>query len=553
MSTPFDLKRLRGEFPILSTRINGQPLVYLDNAATTQKPRLVIDAISQYYKRYNANVHRAAHTLSGQATEAFEQIRHTLAAFIGAPHAREIIWTRGTTESLNLVAYSFLEPRLQTGDRVLLMDVNHHANIVPWQQTCLRRGAHIDVLNAAIGEIDWQQYRELLARKPVLVALTQVSNATGARYPIHQLCREAKSAGAVVVVDGAQAVPHDELDLSKLACDFYAFSGHKLFGPTGIGALWGRQSLLSEMTPWQTGGEMIESVSFETTRFAGLPFKFEAGTPDIAGVIGLGAAIDFLTGKNRQALAAHETALRQQAMERCQSIKGWRAVAAGDNPASLISFVIDGHHPQDIGLWLDQQGIAVRAGHHCAMPLMSRLGLNGTVRASLAFYNTAQEVERFAQALETLVNTGTTAPVSLELTSQNIALIRAVEQASDWHQRYGALMKLGSMTPRLPATLQQDKFRVHGCESKVWLIMKLDSEGRLDCHADADARILRALLALLLHWCNGLMPQEVLLLDLRARIAELDLSRHLSPSRGNGVIALIEALEQFAQTCAEDC
>lgn len=548
MSSRVDPARIRREFPILSSRINGQPLIYLDNAATTQKPRAVIEAIGQYYKRYNANVHRAAHTLSAQATLAFEQVRSTLAEWIGAASSDELIWTRGTTEAINLVAQSYLRPRLKPGDRILLMECSHHANIVPWQMVAEACGAEIDVLPCADGSVDLDTYADLLSRKPKLAALTHCSNALGSVFPIARMGELAHAAGVTVLVDGAQALPHFDIDLRHLNCDFYAFSGHKLFGPTGIGALWARREILAEMPPWQGGGEMIETVSFSGTRFAAPPFRFEAGTPDISGVIGLGAAIDYLQAQDRQALEQHEQQLLRHALECCATLKGFRPFEAGENRVSLISFLIDGLHPQDIALWLDQQGIAVRAGHHCAMPLMSALGVPGSVRASFAFYNTQDEVEKLAQALERLIDSQRSRVELPQAIAAEPLQLDSVYNAKGWNERYQALMALGSSLPPLPLQWQREEYRLHGCESRVWLINSLDDKGRLACRANAEGRILRALLALLLESVNGLTPGEVLALDLPGQIARLDLQRHLSPSRGNGLNAMIDALLQFAES-----
>jgi len=552
MPDRLDPSRLRRDFPILSSRVNGQPLVYLDNAATTQKPRAVIDAIGQYYKRYNANVHRAAHALSAQATGAFEKVRRDLAEWLGAASPDELVWTRGTTEAINLVAQSYLRPRLTRGDRILLMECSHHANIVPWQLVAESCGAEIDVLPCADGEVDLELFERLLARRPRIAALTHTSNALGTVFPVEKMCALAHAAEVPTLLDGAQALPHFDIDLTRLGCDFYAFSGHKLFGPTGIGALWTRREILQQMPPWQGGGEMIEEVSFAGTRFAGLPFRFEAGTPDISGVIGLGAAIDYLRARDRAALEQHEQQLLRHALECCATLPGFRPLRAGGSRVSLVSFLIDGLHPQDIALWLDQQGIAVRAGHHCAMPLMSALGIPGSVRASFAFYNTLAEVEQMALALDRLIGSRH-AQVSLpQAIAADQAELERVHQAKGWNERYQALMALGSSLPELPPEWRQDEYRLHGCESRVWLITTLDDNGRMACRADADGRILRALLALLLESVNGLTPADVLALDLPDRIAQLDLQRHLSPSRGNGLNAMIDALLQFARDNAAD-
>lgn len=546
-----DTARLRRDFPLLSTRMNGHPLVYLDNAATTQKPRSVIDALSNHYKRGNANVHRGAHGLSDQATRRFEQVRQQLAQWIGAASHREIIWTRGTTEGINLVAQSYLRPRLKPGDRILLMESNHHANIVPWQLVAAATDAVIDVLPTPGGEIDQDHYRTLLARGPKLVALTQVSNALGSRFAVAELCALARQAGARVLVDGAQALPHFDIDLHHLGCDFYAFSGHKLFAPTGIGVLWGREALLETLPPWQGGGEMIETVSFSGNHYAPLPFRLEAGTPHIAGVIGLGAAIDYLQRQDRASLEAHEQALLAHALDCCSSIPGFSPLPASGDRVSLVSFLLEGHHPQDVALWLDHQGIAVRAGHHCAMPLMEALKIKGTVRASFAFYNTLEEAEQLARALDQLVLTENPRIPVKEQHGNIAARLQAVYDARGWDARYRALMQLGSALPHLPDELRQPRYRLHGCESRVWLVPAVDEEGRLNCRADADARILRALLALLLNTVNGQTPREVLTLDLRGQIAALELESHLSPSRGNGLNAMIDALLSWANTAID--
>ncbi|GAA0786541.1 SufS family cysteine desulfurase [Marinobacterium sediminicola] len=544
-----DPKRWRRDFPLLSMHVHGQPLVYLDNAATTQKPRPVIDAVNRFYKTANANVHRGSHALSMQATAAFELAREKVARWLGIDDSATLIWTRGTTEAINLVAQSWGRQHLQRGDLILLMQSAHHANIVPWQMLAAATGAHIEIIPLqADGDIDLNAYHRLLEQRPVLVALAHVSNALGTIYPVETLCREAKSAGATVLVDGAQALPHFDVSLEAMGCDFYAFSGHKVFGPTGIGALWGRRELLEAMPPWQGGGEMIEHVSFDSTRYAGLPFKFEAGTPDISGAIGLAAAIDYLGSQDRQAMEAYEQSLLKHALEGCRQIAGFRPVASGSQRVSLLSFELDGFHQQDVAHWLDRQGIAVRAGHHCAMPLMQSLGLPGTLRASFAFYNTFQEAEQLAQALEQLVQSQKSIlPVAkLEQTSYQNAL-KSVYSATNWTSRYQSLMQLGQAAPPLPHALKQDRFLLPGCESRVWLITELDANGLLNCRADADARILRALLTLLLDQVNGLTPEQMLATDLEETLSQLDIQRHLSPSRGNGLLAIIRGLQDFAR------
>ncbi len=395
-----DIARLRSEFPLLQRTLDGQPLVYLDNAATTQKPRAVIEAIDSYYREYNANVHRGAHHLAEMATAAMEHARNAVQRFLNARESAEIIFTRGTTESINLVAYSWGRTFLQAGDEIIISSLEHHANLVPWQFVCAATGATLRVIpmNAA-GELDIEAYRTLLGPRTKLVACTHVSNALGTVNPVAEIVAAAKAAGATVLIDGAQAVAHLPVDVQALGCDFYVFSGHKLFAPTGTGVLWGRRELLDAMPPWHYGGEMIETVSFEKSTWNKLPYKFEAGTPHIAGNIGLGVAIDWFMRQDRAALAAHEDMLLRAMTERATAIPGLKAVGTARHKVSVFSFLIDGAHPHDIGTLLDHQGIAVRTGHHCTMPLMQRLGIPGTVRASLSIYNTLEDIERFSAAL----------------------------------------------------------------------------------------------------------------------------------------------------------
>ena len=397
----FDAAVLRAQFPLLAQSVHGKPLVYLDNAATTQKPQAVLDAIDTYYREYNSNVHRGAHALADRATGTFEAARDTVARFLNARESAEVIWTRGTTESINLVASSWGRVNLRPGDEVIVSSLEHHANIVPWQLACEATGARLRVIpmNDA-GELDIAAFRAMLGERTKLVACVHVSNALGTVNPVAAITAAAKAAGATVLLDGAQAVSHFPVDVQALGCDFYAFSGHKLFGPTGTGVLWGRRELLEAMPPWQAGGEMIETVSFERSTWNQLPYKFEAGTPHIAGVIGLGAAVDWLQAQDRGALAAHEAGLLVAATERLAALPGLRLVGTARDKVSVLSFLLDGAHPHDVGLLLDQQGVAVRTGHHCTMPLMQRLGVPGTVRASFSIYNTLDDVERLVAALE---------------------------------------------------------------------------------------------------------------------------------------------------------
>ena len=395
----FDVASLRAQFPILSQTIRGKSLVYLDNGATTQKPEAVIQAIDAYYRESNSNVHRGAHYLSDEATARFENARQSVADFLNASR-EEIIWTRGTTESINLVA-SCYGASLKAGDEVVISTQEHHSNIVPWQMACERSGATLKVIPLqADGNLDLAAYRALLNERTRIVAVTQVSNALGTVNPVAEMIRDAKAVGAVTLLDGAQAVSHFSVDVRALDCDFYAFSGHKLFGPTGIGVLYGRKALLEAMPPWLGGGEMIETVSFERSTWNRLPYKFEAGTPNIAGAVGLGAAIDWLQAQDRTALAAHEAALLRDATTRAEAFDGMRLIGTAPGKVAVMSFLLDGAHPHDVGQLLDQQGVAVRTGHHCTMPLMDCLGIPGTVRASFSIYNDSSDIERLFMALE---------------------------------------------------------------------------------------------------------------------------------------------------------
>lgn len=395
--------RLRGQFPALAQEVNGHPLVYLDNAATTQKPQAVLDAINHYYRADNANVHRAAHALSGRATRAFEDARETVARFINAPRSHEVIWTRGTTEAINLVAQSWGMSELRAGDEIVLSTLEHHANIVPWQLVAQRTGAVIRVIPLdERGDLDIAAYLALLGPRTRLVSVAHVSNALGTVNPVKEMVAAAKAVGALSLIDGAQAVAHLVVDVQAIGCDFYAFSGHKLYGPTGIGVLWGRTELLERMPPWQAGGEMIDRVSFSGTTFNTLPFKFEAGTPHIAGAIGLAAAIDFVMEQDKDSLASHEAALTDYLVAGLQQVPGLRLVGEPGQRAGAVSFLLEDIHPQDAATLLDMQGIALRVGHHCAMPLMESLGIGGTLRASLACYNNRNDVDALLAALHKL-------------------------------------------------------------------------------------------------------------------------------------------------------
>ncbi len=557
---PFSVAALRRQFPL----IHAQALTYLDNAATTQKPQCVIDALTAHYRGYNANVHRAAHHLSDLATQAFEQARRQVQSFLNAHDSDEIIWVRGTTEAINLVAHSF-GARLQPGDEILVSTLEHHANIVPWQLLAQRSGAVIKPIPIDDrGDIDTAGYIALLSARTKMVALTQVSNAIGTTNNLRPLIDLAHQAGAVTFVDGAQAVSHFPVDVQALNTDFYAFSGHKIFAPTGIGALYARGEMLASMPPWQGGGEMIEHVSFESTRFNRPPFRFEAGTPDIGGAIALGAALAFLQTQNRASIQQHEDQLLSNATARLRAIPGVQIVADPIRRTGVLPFIVDGWHVQDIGALLDQQKIAIRTGHHCAMPLMQRLQLPGCARASFALYNTQAEVDLFADALAHILS-----PVRVsvqqslteaETAQQPDSLARVEDPAHfetlalklqacrGWEARYSMIMSLGRKHRGLRAEARREEDLLHGCTSRVWLRHVMDmSTGEIRFEADSDANVMRGLIALVLALIEHKTAAQILALDFTAQFQRLGLLQHLSQSRSNGLHTLIAEIVRRAR------
>jgi cysteine desulfurase/selenocysteine lyase len=396
----FDVEAIRAQFPLLAQKINGKPLVYLDNAATTQKPQAVIDAIIDFYTQCNANVHRGAHYLSDDATRRYEKARDDVAAFIHAPRREEVIWTSGTTESINLVANG-LGQLLKPSDEVIVTEMEHHANLVTWQQACKRSGASLKVCPMTKdGELDLAAFDSLLNENTKMVAFPHVSNALGTINPIKLLTAKAKEKGAWVLVDGAQGIAHGDVDGADIGCDFYAFSGHKIFAPTGVGVLWGKYDVLENWPVWQTGGEMIHDVDYDGATWGALPNRLEAGTPNIAGVIGLGAAVNWLKSQDMPALQAHEKSLLEYATKQANEFDGMRIIGNAKNKIGVMSFLFDGAHPADIGFILDKQGVAIRTGDNCAQPLMKRLSIPGTARASFSIYNTHEEIDQLFAALK---------------------------------------------------------------------------------------------------------------------------------------------------------
>ncbi|HOW32482.1 MAG TPA: cysteine desulfurase [Bacteroidales bacterium] len=397
---PLNIDTVRSDFPILSSEIHGKPLIYFDNAATTQKPQQVIDAISDYYLHHNSNVHRGVHKLSRQATISFEETRKKLAAFLNAAHDHEIIFTRGTTEAINLVAYTFGESTIREGDEVIVSSLEHHSNLVPWQQLCIRKNAHLRVIPIFDnGELDMEAYTAMLNERTRLVAVNHISNSLGTINPVKEITRMAHEHGAAVIIDGAQALSHGPVDVQDIDCDFYAFSAHKMYGPMGIGGLYGKESRLENMPPFHYGGEMIETVSFEKTVFNKLPYKFEAGTPNVADAIGFGAAVDYISRLGWEFIREQESKLLNYGTQQLSAIEGLKIIGTAPHKASIVSFLPANIHFYDAGMVIDQYSIAVRTGNHCTQPLMARLGIQGTIRASFSFYNTTAEIDKLVEAV----------------------------------------------------------------------------------------------------------------------------------------------------------
>lgn len=560
----FNVARARRDFPILSLRIEGKALIYLDNAATTQKPRAVIDKLSQCYKLSNANVHRGSHHLSNLATTHYENARQTLADFINAPSYRELIWCKGTTEAINLVAQSLAKYWLNAGDTILVSTSEHHANIVPWQ--LVSKYCHTKVIEIPLTDdlnIDIHAYQRLLIEhRPKVVALGHVSNATGIIHPIKELIAKAKNIGALTLIDGAQAIAHINIDVQAIGCDFYCFSGHKCFGPTGIGALWGKEQILERMPPWQGGGEMINKVSFSGTDFNTLPFKFEAGTPAIADSIAFAEAVDYLQQQDRQALAQHEQELFKSLHKGCSAITGINVISPIDNNVGIVSFTVAGLHHQDIALLLNQHGIAVRSGHHCAMPLMQHLNIDGTLRASISFYNTQEEIATFITALAQVITLLKTENSEIRTEqhhqqiehqiSQDAAFIeqqwlcltslptaeevtQALMSAKTWQLRFSYLLSLGQHLATPAPQLLDNEFKLQQCESGVW-VRKQQNNTEIYYQLWSDAAIMRGLIVMLL--CCRQQANT----NIDDFLTDVKLSQFLSPSRTNGVRAIIKQL-----------
>ena len=564
-----DVETVRRDFPILATEMNGRPLVYLDNGATTQKPRAVIDAITRYYEHDNANIHRGVYALSQRATAGFDDARLKVAKFLNAPEPAECIFVRGVTEAINLVAHSWARPTLKPGDEVLLTALEHHSNIVPWQMAAEANGATVKTLPMTdAGELDYNRLDEFLTEKTKLVAMQAVSNALGTIHDVARIVAKAREGGALVLIDGAQHVGHFPTDVQALGCDFFTFSGHKLFGPTGVGVLWGRRELLDAMPPFLGGGDMIEEVKWSGTTYAPLPAKFEAGTPDIAGVIGLGAAIDYVESLGWPSIQAQEDALVRHAVERLSEIDGVRIIGTSERRAGVVSFVIDDPPVAslDIGMKLDAEGIAVRAGHHCAQPLMDAFGIAGTTRASFAFYNTLAEVDQLAEAVEAIVAEakGNQRAIASDQATEVAwpepqadspeAAARQLVEDFQFLKEAGEdprdfVLDLGKKLPPMPASEKNEATHVKGCMSQVWLTARPrpGTADALDFLADSDAEIVKGLIGVLQHVFSGQSAAKIAAFDVNKLLADLDLKNLISVQRRSGVEAMLNRIMTIAK------
>lgn len=566
-------ENIRADFPILSTLMNGKPLIYLDNGATTQKPQAVIDAIVHYYQFDNANVHRGLYELSQRATDCYEGARGQVASFLGGVQPAECIFTRGTTESINLVASSWGRSRLQPGDEVLLTGLEHHSNIVPWQFACQATGARIRVVHPdASGQLNMDDFRQAINQRTRMVAMQHTSNALGTIHDVKSVVRLARQVGALVLVDAAQAVAHQPTDLVELDCDFYTFGAHKIYGPTGIGVLWGRRELLQSMPPFLGGGDMIERVAFDQTTYADLPNRFEAGTPHIAGAVGLAAAIKYVQQIGFEAIAHQEGLLLERATKRLRAISGLRIIGDTRPKAAIISFVIESPNiaPMDIASALGLEGIAIRTGHHCCMPLMQDLGVGGTCRASMAFYNTLAEMDRFADVLESVIesrrkpadNTRTALavsaiqfPTAAAATPAQVAeeLVEEFLSFDDRESKTQLLLEMGSELPDAFESLKALTSCVPGCMSEVYLIGRSPDNDpqRIEFAGDSNAQIVRGLITLLQKLFSGQRASDVLAFDLEAFFREIGLDQFITSQRRSGLAGMVGRIRNLAQSIVD--
>lgn len=559
----FEPEQFRQHFPLigenkpLSFSNEKRPeIVYFDNGATTQKPNSVVESYQYFYQNKNANVHRASHSLSARATQAFEQARDSVKTFINAKSNKEIIWTKGATESLNLLASSLGKQILEAGDEIILAASEHHANIVPWQLIAEQTGAIIKVLLLdETGRVDLKEFDRLLSNQTKIVCCGHVSNVLGKINPVADIIQKAKKFNAITVIDGAQAVAHFPVDVQDLGCDFYVFSAHKMYGPTGVGVLYGKEILLDAMPPYQLGGEMIKAVCFNTpTTFNSLPFKFEAGTPNIAGVVAFAKAINFINQYNAAEVITYEQQLTQYCYEALSNITQVKFIVKQAPDIPVIAFTIKGHHNHDIATSLDSYGVAVRSGHHCAMPLMEHLKLSGCIRVSMAAYNTFFEIDYFIDSLTEIIaleesNGIVVASEQPCLLHENasVAIINQFSKIKSWDSRHREIMLLGKKLERLDKKFRNEQSLISGCESLAWLVATKSSQGIFSFQADSDAKIIRGLLMIVLAAYNEQSAQQIKAFDISTYFEKLGLRQHLSPSRGNGVLAIVNKIMAITQ------
>lgn len=544
---------LRQQFPLIQGM--GSSLIYFDNGATTQKPEEVLQCMQDFYLHNNTNVHRSSHTLAATTTGLYEKARHTMAAFINARSEKEIIWTSGCTDSINLLATILGKSYFEPGQEILVSELEHHGNIVPWQELARDKGLHLRVIPVdSQGVLDVKQGLAFINPNTALLAISHVSNALGNINPIQPLLDKANHFNSITLVDGAQAVAHLEVDVQALGCDFYGFSGHKMYGPTGIGVLYGKQSWLEKLPPYQYGGEMVKTVSFARTEYQPLPFKFEAGTPNIQGVLGLAAAVRFIQSLPRQPLHDHEQKLRQQIIQGLKQLKSVTLWGDLDKGISTVSFTVEGINHYDLTAYLDKKHIALRTGHHCAMPLMEALGIDGTIRVSLACYNNEKEVGIFLQQLTEGIVQLTDNAEKLGSVGSADGLYPLAQNLTDirgWDETYRQVMLIARSLPKADVSLRQDAWAIHGCESPVWLRCSGDLH-QIRIEADSASKIIRGLLTLLIERVQGSTAQQILAFNSQEYLSVLGLGQHLSASRGNGLGTVVASIQQFAASRLTD-
>lgn len=551
---------LRANFPALHQQVHGKPLVYLDSAASSLKPQCVVDCLAHYYAHEHSNVHRGVHYLSQRATDRYEAARKSVARFIGAESEKNIVFTRGTTEAINLVASTYGRKYIQPGDEILTTVMEHHSNLVPWQLLAKERDAQLRVLDVSLaGTISVDAFVRQMNNRTRLIALGHVSNSLGTLHPVEDIIAEAHKRNIVVLLDGAQGLPHLPLDMQALDCDFYCASSHKAYGPTGVGFLYGKEELLEDLPPWHGGGDMIEEVHRTSSTWAEVPHKFEAGTPNIAGVIGMAAAIDYLEGIGMDILRKKEEALLNYTHAELQAVSGLMIVGTASQKVGAVSFLLEEHHPYDVGHALDQAGIAVRTGHHCTMPLMKYFGIPGTVRASLGAYNTKEDIDILVARLNEIVaehsrkNLASTttdqvdSPSSTEesIETRKAALLEDLELFEDADDRREYLIELGENLKAIDNSLKIEANRIHGCLAMVWLHSTVRG-GRIYFEADSDALITRGMIALLVRLMDGQAPQTILQTDLFALVNDIGLPSLITARRKNGLNRMIERIQKEA-------